>query len=86
MDQIHKKQMAKLSELGRNQFFLHAAGKIRKLESLVKSQILFGNTYNKRAVEFTCGKDAMDCARAYRNWSGALLRNFDQMVKNAAYN
>jgi hypothetical protein len=86
MDVLHGETMAELSQIGRNQFFLHATDKIEMLNQLVTVQSTFRNKYNKRALSFVCGSDMSECADAFRGWTGALTKSMEQLVGDSALN
>ena len=61
IEELHGEQMQALSQISRNQFFLHSVDKTTMLDQLLKVQEKFRMTYNKRAIEYVCGKGARDC-------------------------
>jgi hypothetical protein len=77
MDKLHGETMGMMSQLGRNQFFLHSVDKIEMLEQLLTVQTTFRNKYNKRALTFVCGDDISGCSNAFNGWSGALTKSMD---------
>ena len=49
-------------------------------------QLAFRNRYNDRAIRFVCGDQAAECSNAFRNWAGALAKNFDQLARDGPSN
>lgn len=86
MDEQHNAQMAEMSRITRNQFFLHASDKIQMLEMLVQAESTFRMKYNKKSVEFVCGSEARLCSAAYRNWASAIEKNLQQLIEDGPSN
>lgn len=56
------------------------------LEQLESVQETFRSKYNKRAIEYVCGKGARECQAAFRGWTGALPKNFEQLIRDGTLN